>query len=96
MGRLAEPQDVLPGPELVNVVVAVPPAVRLGRIPQALIHLALPSGHRARIRNWATLIPLMVRLCVFVIAAESATGTPWQNGSFVLAIPGILPGKRAS
>src|SRR5437764_7973844 len=81
---------------VVKVADAVPPAARLGAIPQASIHLALPEGHVPRIRNWPALAPVNVTEFGLDTPAESATGTPMQNGSSVRATPAMLPGYKAS
>src|SRR5215475_5602633 len=85
-----------PPPALVNVTVVLPPALSDGMMPQTLIHLAFPDGQRPRIRNCPAEAPDNPRTPVPVMPAESATGTPTQNGSLVRATPANPPGYTAS
>src|ERR1017187_606447 len=64
-------------------------------MPQTSTHFAWPEGQAPKIRNCAALAPERPRTLVLEIAWESASGTPWQNGSFVRAKPGT-PGYIAS
>lgn len=96
MGSDVVPQDVSVAPPLDKVVDTVDPAASEATIPQALIHLAFPSGQRPNMRNWPESIPERLSVLVEVMAAVSATGTPIQNGSFVRATPPTLPGYSAS
>src|SRR5262249_15501447 len=94
VARAGPPKSPLP--VSVRVTVAFPPAGRLARIPQTFTHFTFPEAHRPRIRDCPVVGPLSPSTYVLFIPAESAIGTPKQNGSLERETPDDPPGYNAS